>query len=1281
MRRRLLVYIACFFLLVPSLFLGFLCFTQPGLQILMRTVDSVLGESLRIENVRGRLLGDWSLDSLVFTSPSLFLSLKTVNCNWQPEALFSRGFHFQEITAKNLVIKVKESKGKEEKSDGPFSPIVVPIDCFIDLLQVEDISIFFEAGDQNVHIDSLLLRLHTQNQKIEVDELQVVSKDSVIQFHGQLTLTDVLGWSAELEVTNFDPALFQKGLTGSISAKIQGSGNRHEKKLSASLNIITLNGELQDYPFSGSGEFAYSDTTYSFSALQLASGDAFLKVEGVVSEDIDIQFILSLPEISDLYQKAGGTAKAEGVLTGKRSSPLLAMSFQGEKLAFGTSVFDRIVGNVSAELIDGREGVATIHLSEVHQEGKVYTGSVLHAEGALGNHTLIADFGPELGALNLHLSGGVGNDGWQGKLEKFSGAYPKKKPWSLVKVAEIVISPEEISTSLTCIHHSTEKLCLQGSWLPERKWDAALSFENLDTGVFLKEWPGELDGKVTGGGQFLEGGDEHHLLLHHLSGTLQEEAVEGSGEINISGDKYLINELRLAKGGSHLFLNGSIEKEMDIQMKVESPDLSKVYPQLQGRLSLDADINGTPETPGLVFDIDAEKVRYKEYGAEKLFGSVQLDLREGGSVQSNIKGTQIKVGNFDIAQLTTSLKGTKEIHTVGVGISSSYGKLTLGAEGTLIDTKWQGVVSELDFSSVAYGQWRLIRETKVVISPNELQSKAFCLQGSGAKGCVSGTWIKDSAWSASAEVPSFNLKLLNTFHLLQIPVDGKAQFFAELEGEGSVPKRAKVDVLIPEANINVISENENFQAVRLNDSWYHLELEDKGMVSKVNLETDKGSIIKGEVSVTGIDGSRQELTSLPMEGRLNVDIKEIVVLSLLTDFGLKTSGSLEGALDVSGSIGNPALAGDMILKNGSISIPSIGINLEQLSMALEAQGEKIHLTTTSQSEDGYLQEEGVFIFGGDTGWEYSSILKGENFLLIDLPEYEIYAEPDLRLMFNGEGGKITGKLNLPRGRIEPKGGDGKVTASGDVVFVDEGEEESKSGWGLITDIFIELGDEVRLNTYGLQGRLGGEVAVNDIPGHAMTGRGEITVIDGFFEMYNISLDIERGRIIYAGGPIDNPGIDVRAQRTLEETVVGVDVAGTAHDIEVNLFSNPHMEDAQILTFLVVGRSSSRENSGDEKNGGSAVESLGILGLDAVLGKLGNKMLIDEVHLEGGKDSEDMSIVVGKNITEDLFIGYDHNFFDSVGEFRVRYDLGKGFSVETRSSVNSTSGDLLYSIER
>ncbi len=65
----------------------------------------------------------------------------------------------------------------------------------------------------------------------------------------------------------------------------------------------------------------------------------------------------------------------------------------------------------------------------------------------------------------------------------------------------------------------------------------------------------------------------------------------------------------------------------------------------------------------------------------------------------------------------------------------------------------------------------------------------------------------------------------------------------------------------------------------------------------------------------------------------------------------------------------------------------------------------------------------------------------------------------------------------------------------------------------------------------------------------------------------------------------------------------------------------------------------------------------------------------------GSGADDTSLVVGKELLDDLYLSYDFNLYKNAGSFRIRYDFGKGFSVESKNSIESNGVNLLYSFER
>jgi translocation and assembly module TamB len=233
-----------------------------------------------------------------------------------------------------------------------------------------------------------------------------------------------------------------------------------------------------------------------------------------------------------------------------------------------------------------------------------------------------------------------------------------------------------------------------------------------------------------------------------------------------------------------------------------------------------------------------------------------------------------------------------------------------------------------------------------------------------------------------------------------------------------------------------------------------------------------------------------------------------------------------------------------------------------------------------------------------------------------------------------------------------------------------------------------MGQDVHINGHGLNGRLSGALRVKTVPDELPTAQGELDLSEGVFTIYGRTLDIERGRILFTGGPIDNPGVDVRAQKKFSDEeaknrgyTVGVDISGLAQDLSYHLFSDPYMDDTEILSQMIVGHSLAFSNKEEGSLLEAAATSLGLKGGADLVQGIGSILQLDDVHIEGSSRKENVSLVVGKRVTKDLYIGYDMNMFSQLGQFRVRYDLTRGFAVETRSSSQATGADLLYSFEK
>lgn len=114
---------------------------------------------------------------------------------------------------------------------------------------------------------------------------------------------------------------------------------------------------------------------------------------------------------------------------------------------------------------------------------------------------------------------------------------------------------------------------------------------------------------------------------------------------------------------------------------------------------------------------------------------------------------------------------------------------------------------------------------------------------------------------------------------------------------------------------------------------------------------------------------------------------------------------------------------------------------------------------------------------------------------------------------------------------------------------------------------------MELDGFGLKGFLAGNLEVIDRP----AGRCLVTLLsirDGTYRAYGQDLTIERGRVQFSESPVDNPGLDLRAVRKVDDITAGLRVSGSLRKPEMTLFSTPTMAQNAVLSYLLTGQAPS-----------------------------------------------------------------------------------------------------------
>lgn len=464
----------------------------------------------------------------------------------------------------------------------------------------------------------------------------------------------------------------------------------------------------------------------------------------------------------------------------------------------------------------------------------------------------------------------------------------------------------------------------------------------------------------------------------------------------------------------------------------------------------------------------------------------------------------------------------------------------------------------------------------------------------------------------------------------------------------------------------------------------------QGNLEKINtsitaeLEEDKGLIIGDLV----IDDVTQEAK---LDGEILMELRDLTVMQwVLPDLRYEQAHAL-AQINIEGTTTAPDISGSVELAAQEIGFAQSGLLLTDVKIAaFDAPDvdDGITLDGQAQSGQGWISIAGLL---QPLKPELELTIKGEQFRAIQVPTATVDISPDLKVTLLNERIDVTGELKVPLAHIDqPELAETGVTASNDVEIYNNGEPVRSNGSSLYpvyADVRVTLGDDIKVSGFGFEGELSGSLRLTEAPTRALTASGNISVKDGYYEIYGQRLEIERGSLIYSGGPIDNPGLDLRVERAsenitaTEDVRVGAQVSGTLQEPDFRLYSTPSMPDSEVLSYLILGRGSGTATAGNENLQLQALILLGSKGTDLLGESLQDTFGFDEFGIDSTMNPNDTSFYIGKYLSPKLYVKYGVGLFEDTNTFLVRYLLSDKLIIETTASSEAQGGDIFYTIEK
>ena len=435
-----------------------------------------------------------------------------------------------------------------------------------------------------------------------------------------------------------------------------------------------------------------------------------------------------------------------------------------------------------------------------------------------------------------------------------------------------------------------------------------------------------------------------------------------------------------------------------------------------------------------------------------------------------------------------------------------------------------------------------------------------------------------------------------------------------------------------------------------------------------------------------------------------------------------SDGLLSFQMVLSGDMTNPSADGYVRISGASFKVPSAGADFNRFDMGLRAQGSKLLLDSLKiRSGKGMLDMSGDLSFESgivSAVQSFDMSLKAKDFRFNRSNYFDFTFDADASVATVNQAPVFRGRVDVDHARINM-----------DKLMYQSQPEQNREQGLLVTALneskrkqMEELPDETEtvlaprtslLQLSAVKGRLTLVIPRNtwlmgDNMGIELMGNldvvkegvdfelfGNVGVNRGFYTLYGRKLNIVKGDLIFQGGTSIDPTLSLQAQyvfRTVDrqkktlEAIVG----GTLTEPEITFeLDGESVTQGDAVGYLVFGKplselGVSNQQAVGQVSAGNAVSGMLTSELTKLLGKGLN---LDVLEIDASENWESASFVVGKYLTNNLFVIYQRAFGKSSDNeiapesVTLEYELNRHLFFRIESGEEKTSGaDIILKIE-
>ncbi|MDL2326212.1 translocation/assembly module TamB domain-containing protein [Bacteroidales bacterium OttesenSCG-928-A14] len=820
-------------------------------------------------------------------------------------------------------------------------------------------------------------------------------------------------------------------------------------------------------------------------------------------------------------------------------------------------------------------------------------------------------------------------------------------------------------------------------------------------------------------------------------------------DIDYAKRNVTVNELVVKALDARITANGNYslvgQSDLKLYARIDSLDKLKsflnidVLDGLSSSLLFDGHLSGAPDSLYADMILRAGHTRFEDYHLDSLdVNAIASLVKNKVNIDGDVRARSITAAGFTFDTLLVDLSTDLTNYTADLELLGKEINLNLCGSAKLADTI-SAVIPSLGFSYYDYSWVKQDDSTTISLTSTRYaidKFKLFNAEDRKQSIEIGGVVDRNGEQDFKVVIEQLNIPEVLKLAGMQQNITGNLNANLSMTGEARNPEiqgyiyvdsAAFEEYRIDSLNGRVYYRDEQLQAL------FSLVPEDSGKVyiagempAHIALDSLQFEVVpqdEDSVSVMAF------ITDLPLA---------IVRMLLPID---QADGKISSRVELAGTFGDPQINGFLRIPDGSFRSDLYGINYQNINVNINIETDKASIDTLYiESFDKHLLSRRVGMMNAKGEVLFNkSLMSGElteanitidfdKFRPINHKQYNAELDGDITLHSESDSVYFSGNITIPETQVYLPAlmalfGETGTPSLSKPLLVRELEKNKIDSSAVVTVSPIKTeSDTIAPATRDLSfmDNLHGDIKViiprnmwikNDDMRIELSGDVDLIKHHSFFEIFG-NIDIVRGQyvlmnktfLIKSGSVVFQGGEELNPLLNLEASYIFRDPERNKKELKLNISGDlnkpelafsvdgANISEGDAVSYVLFGMSMDALTSNQSQTLSSGMDAVGLAQsaasslvsseLTKVFGKLLN---VDYIELKSNGSFKDMSLNIGKYITNNIFLSYEQHIGATEDEnasnttFRLEYEIFKFLFLELTASSNwkESGGDVIF----